>query len=68
MQPDPENPDVVLCNDMLAPEGYGEIIGASERIWQKEVLVERIKEFGLDLDTYDWYLDLREFGTVPMWS
>jgi len=65
MQPDPENPDVVLCDDMLAPEGYGEIIGASERIWQKEVLVERIKEFGLDLDTYDWYLDLREFGTVP---
>jgi len=65
MQPDPENPDVVLCDDMLAPEGYGEIIGASERIWQKEVLVERIKEFGLDLNTYDWYLDLREFGTVP---
>ncbi|OAA28477.1 asparagine--tRNA ligase [Kosmotoga arenicorallina S304] len=65
MQPDPENPDVVLCDDMLAPEGYGEIIGASERIWQKEVLVKRIKEFGLDLDSYDWYLDLREYGTVP---
>ncbi|ACR78934.1 asparagine--tRNA ligase [Kosmotoga olearia] len=65
MQPDPENPDVVLCDDMLAPEGYGEIIGASERIWDKELLIERIKEFGLDVESYSWYLDLREYGSVP---
>lgn len=65
MQPDPESPDVVLCDDMLAPEGYGEIIGASERIWDKELLIERIKEFDLDVESYSWYLDLREYGSVP---
>ncbi len=65
MQPDPENPDVVLCDDMIAPEGYGEIIGASERIWQEEVLVERLKENNLPVEEYQWYLDLRKFGSVP---
>jgi asparaginyl-tRNA synthetase len=65
MQPDPEIPDVVLCDDMLAPEGYGEIIGASERIWKEEVLLQRLKEENLSIDEYQWYLDLRKFGSVP---
>ncbi|MGM0640598.1 MAG: asparagine--tRNA ligase [Thermotogota bacterium] len=65
MQPDPENPEVVLCDDMLAPEGYGEIVGASERIWQEEVLSERLREENLPLDEYQWYFDLRRFGSVP---
>jgi len=64
MQPDPDDETVVLCNDMLAPEGYGEIIGASERIFEKATLVRKIEEFGLDLESYKWYLELREFGTV----
>ncbi len=65
MQPDPDNPDVVLCADLLAPEGYGEIIGGSERIWQKDLLLDRIKESGLNPDEYEWYLELREYGSVP---
>lgn len=65
MQPDPDNPKVVLCNDMLAPEGYGEIIGASQRIHDPDLLVERIKESNLPLESYDWYVDLRKYGTVP---
>lgn len=65
MQPDPDNPDVVLCDDLIAPEGYGEIIGASQRIHDYDLLVERLKEFNLPLESYDWYLDLRKFGSVP---
>ncbi len=65
MQPDPQRPEVVLCDDMLAPEGYGEIIGASERISDPDLLVERIKEFNLPVESYDWYIDLRKYGTVP---
>ncbi|MGC8545457.1 asparagine--tRNA ligase [Athalassotoga sp.] len=65
MQPDPQRPEVVLCDDMLAPEGYGEIIGASERINDPDLLTERIKEFNLPVDSYDWYIDLRKYGTVP---
>lgn len=65
MQPDENNPDVVLCDDLLAPEGYGEIIGASERIWEESVLIDRLKEFNLPLDQYQWYIDLRKFGSVP---
>jgi len=65
MQPDPENPEVVLCNDMLAPEGHGEIIGGSERIWDLELLKKRIKEFKLPEEAYKWYLDLRRYGSVP---
>jgi len=65
MQPDPENPKVVLCADLLANEGYGEIIGGSERIWDKDLLIERIKESGLNVEEYKWYLELREYGSVP---
>jgi asparaginyl-tRNA synthetase len=65
MQPNPENPDVVLCDDMLAPEGYGEIIGASQRVHDPELLIERIKEFNLPVESYDWYIDLRKYGSVP---
>ena len=64
-RPDPENPEVLLCHDMLAPEGYGEIIGGGERIWEKDVLIERIREFGLDPENYEWYIDLRRYGSVP---
>ncbi len=65
MQPDPENPELVLNDDLLAPEGYGEIIGGSERIWETELLRRRIRERGLPEEVYDWYLDLRRFGSVP---
>ncbi len=65
MQPDPENPEVVLCNDMLAPEGHGEIITGSERIWDLELLKKKIKEFKLPEEAYKWYLDLRRYGSVP---
>lgn len=65
MQPDPQNPDVVLGADLLASEGYGEIIGGSERIHDKALLEQRFEENGLDKETYGWYLDLRRFGSVP---
>ncbi len=65
MQPDPEDPELVLNDDLLAPEGYGEIIGGSERIWDLELLKKRIQERGLPEEVYDWYLDLRKFGSVP---
>ncbi|MGJ8729715.1 asparagine--tRNA ligase [Listeria aquatica] len=65
MPEDPENPDVVLCADLIAPEGYGEIIGGSERIHDLEVLLERIREFGLDEEAYSWYIDLARYGSVP---
>ena len=65
MKADPERDDVYLCADMLAPEGYGEIIGGSERETDYEVLKSRIEKAGLDLDEYEWYLDLRKYGSVP---
>jgi asparaginyl-tRNA synthetase len=65
MQPDPENPEVVLCADLLAPEGYGEIIGGSQRIHDLKLLEKRIEEFGLPKQAYEWYLDLRRYGSVP---
>lgn len=65
MQPDSKNPDVVLCDDLLAPEGYGEIIGGSERIWDLKLLEKRLKEFKLPKKDYEWYLDLRRYGSVP---
>lgn len=65
MKPDPNRPEVVLCADMIAPEGYGEIIGGSQRIDDPELLEERFKEHNLSMDTYQWYMDLRKYGTVP---
>lgn len=65
MKVNPEDPRTVLCADMIAPEGYGEIIGGSEREIDYDVLAENIKNFGLDSETYAWYLDLRKYGSVP---
>jgi asparaginyl-tRNA synthetase len=65
MEPDPQRPEVALCADLLAPEGYGEIIGGSQRIHDVALLERRIREHGLDLADYEWYLDLRRYGTVP---
>ena len=63
MKEHPENPDLVLCDDLLAPEGYGEIIGGSQREDDLHRLLGRIHEEGLSEESYDWYLDLRKFGT-----
>ncbi|CAN5200872.1 asparagine--tRNA ligase [soil metagenome] len=65
MKEHPENTDLVLCNDLFAPEGYGEIIGGSQREDDHDRLVARIREESLPLDAYDWYLDLRKYGSVP---
>ncbi len=65
MSTNPEDPRTVLCADLIAPEGYGEIIGGSERISDYDELKERIVESGLNVDAYEWYLDLRKYGTVP---
>ena len=64
-RPDPKDPSVVLCHDLLAPEGYGEIIGGGERIYDKDELIKRMEEEGLDKEPYQWYIDLRRYGTVP---
>ncbi len=64
-KPDPENPAVTLSVDLLAPEGYGEITGGGQRIEDYKTLVARIEEEGLDSKSYQWYLDLRKFGSVP---
>jgi asparaginyl-tRNA synthetase len=63
MKENPADPRTVLCDDCLAPEGYGEIIGGSQREDDHDRLVERIKEEGLPMDAYGWYLDLRKYGT-----
>jgi asparaginyl-tRNA synthetase len=65
MKNDPERPEVVLCCDMLAPEGYGEIIGGGQREDDYDTLMEKIKDHDLDLHTFRWYLDLRRYGSVP---
>lgn len=65
MKPHPTRDDVVICADLIAPEGYGEIIGGSERATDYEYLKAKIEEFGLSLEEYGWYLDLRKYGTVP---
>jgi asparaginyl-tRNA synthetase len=64
MQPDPEDPTKALCVDVLAPEGYGEIIGGSERIADYDLLKRRIEEHNLPLEAFQWYLDLRKYGSV----
>ncbi|HVP70415.1 MAG TPA: asparagine--tRNA ligase, partial [Gemmatimonadaceae bacterium] len=63
MKENPADPRTVLCSDLLAPEGYGEIIGGSQREDDHDKLVARIKAEGLPLDAYGWYLDLRKYGT-----
>ena len=65
MEPDPENASLALCVDVLAPEGYGEIIGGSQRVSSYELLKKRIEEHQLPADAFSWYLDLRRFGSVP---
>jgi asparaginyl-tRNA synthetase len=65
MQPDHDREEVVLCADLIAPEGYGEIIGGSERIHDQELLEQRINEHGLSEDAYKWYMELRKYGSVP---
>lgn len=65
MQSDPLDPRVALCVDMLAPEGYGEIIGGGQRIHEYEKLRARLHEHGLSEEAFRWYLDLRKYGTVP---
>ena len=65
MEPDPQRPELALCVDVLAPEGYGEIIGGSQRMASHELLRQRIHEHGLPEEAFKWYLDLRKFGSVP---
>ncbi|MGA3269540.1 asparagine--tRNA ligase [Lactiplantibacillus pentosus] len=65
MKPHPTREDVVICADLLAPEGYGEIIGGSERATDYNYLLDQIKKAGLNPDDYAWYLDLRKYGSVP---
>ena len=65
MEPDPQRPDLALCVDVLAPEGYGEIIGGSQRIHDHDLLLQRIKEHNLPVEKFQWYLDVRKYGTFP---
>ncbi|MBI3401789.1 MAG: asparagine--tRNA ligase [Acidobacteria bacterium] len=65
MKPDPERADLALGVDVLAPEGYGEIIGGGERLADLDLLLQRIKEHSLPQEAFEWYLDLRRYGTVP---
>jgi len=65
MEPDPERPDLALCVDVLAPEGYGEIIGGSQRMASHDLLLKRIHEHNLPEEAFKWYLDLRKYGSVP---
>src|SRR5262249_4694256 len=65
MKPDPQRPELALGVDVLAPEGYGEIIGGGERLADLDLLLQRIKEHNLPQEAFEWYLDLRRYGTVP---
>ena len=65
MKRDPNDPKIVLGVDVLAPEGFGEIIGGSQREDSLELLEQRIKEHNLPMEAFDWYLDLRKYGSVP---
>jgi asparaginyl-tRNA synthetase len=65
MQPDADDPTRAQCVDVIAPEGYGEIIGGSVRIHDRALLEQRIAEHGLPLEAFKWYLDVRRYGTVP---
>jgi asparaginyl-tRNA synthetase len=65
MEPDPQRPELALCMDVLAPEGYGEIIGGSQRIGDYALLLKRIHQHDLPESAFKWYLDLRKYGGVP---
>ncbi|HEX9406207.1 MAG TPA: asparagine--tRNA ligase [Thermoanaerobaculia bacterium] len=65
MQPDPKDPSVALALDMIAPEGYGEIIGGSQRIHDHDLLLQRLREHDLPIEAFQWYLDVRKYGTFP---
>jgi asparaginyl-tRNA synthetase len=65
MEPDAENPDLALALDVLAPEGYGEIVGGSQRIHDHDLLLRRIREHDLPIEAFQWYLDVRRYGTFP---
>lgn len=65
MKPDPQRPELALGVDVLAPEGYGEIIGGGQRLDDYELLLQRIKDHNLPQEAFDWYLDLRRYGSVP---
>jgi asparaginyl-tRNA synthetase len=65
MEPDPARPEVALCVDVLAPEGYGEIIGGGQRMSSYELLEQRLREHDLPREAFEWYLDLRKYGSVP---
>jgi asparaginyl-tRNA synthetase len=65
MKENPANPETVLCSDLLGPEGYGEIIGGSQREDDYDKLLARIREEGFPEEAYGWYLDLRRYGSVP---
>lgn len=65
MEPDPANPELVLAADLIAPEGYGELIGGSQRISDEETLIRKLEEFNLPREHYEWYIDLRRYGSVP---
>ncbi len=65
MAPDPSRPEVALCVDVLAPEGYGEVIGGGQRLHDYDLLVKRLKEHNLPEEPFKWYLDLRQYGSVP---
>lgn len=65
MQPDLERPDLVLAADLLAPEGYGEIMGGSQRIHDLDLLLARLNAYNMDPKDYAWYVDLRRYGSVP---
>ena len=65
MQSDPQQPDLAMCMDVLAPEGYGEIIGGGQRIHDYQTLLSRLQEHDLSEDAFRWYLDLRRYGSVP---
>lgn len=65
MKPDPERPEVVLCADLIAPEGYGEVVGGSQRIDDLELMKQRYEDHGLTGPAYEWYLELRKYGSVP---
>ena len=65
MEPDPERPELALCVDILAPEGFGELVGGGQRIHNLELLRERIREHDLSEEAFSWYMDLRRYGSVP---